>query len=422
MKYLQLFKFFESSESVTETVSTTTLPVTTSTAPLHAGTLPVIDIVADRETGHQYPFYYLLNKEEKKLFNDRGPIGRKIRSKASFLENVKKIKKLRLIFPEKDWEVDALSFFEKFKVWTTVFTSMEDAVNFVRRISTNNIKVDELVIGSHGTAGTLLMTKEGEYWGFFDSFLEDLKKIIHPATRIFFTACKGADYLDTLKDAAEKLGVGAYGSAGDYDYINNTSEKGFYWCSGKKFELPKSEKSINPISYDQNGRVYIKLPLPNEELKNIEYKVTIKRGVIDDSDHNFDSKMSRSSGRDQFFQSQARGSLILPTFIFEVRSAIYFYFLDNFELKRKKNPYQKKQEDLASESIDMDQYIIEKIKSDDIIIEIKMDNTLKNIKDLQPINPSVEITNEYLLNNNLCRRVNDPPINWIDTSGLLRKN
>lgn len=421
MKYLQLFKFFESWESLTETVSTTTLPVTKSTAPLHAGTLPVIDIVADRETGHQYPFYYLLNKEEKKLFNDRGPIGRKIRSKASFLENVKKIKKLRLIFPEKEWEVDALSFFEKFKVWTTVFTSMEDAVNFVRRISTKNIKVDELVIGSHGTAGTLLMTKEGDQWNFFDSFLEDLKKIIHQNTKIFFTACKGADYLDTLKDAAEKLGVSAYGSAGLYNYINNTSEKGFYWCSCKKFELPKSKKSINPISYEQNGRVYIKLLVPYETTK-IVYNVTIKRGVIDGSDYNFDSKMSISSGQDQFFQSQARGSLILQTFILEVRSAIYFYFLDNFESRRKKNPYEKKQEDLTSESIDMDQYIIEKIKSGDIIIEIKIGNTLKNIKDLQPINLPVEITNEYLLNNNLCRRVNNPPINWMDTSGLLRKN
>ena len=46
-------------------------------------TLDPVTIVADRKTGKQYPYYDQLTEEEKKYFNDSGPIGRQIRSKAT---------------------------------------------------------------------------------------------------------------------------------------------------------------------------------------------------------------------------------------------------------------------------------------------------------------------------------------------------
>ncbi len=69
---MRVKKFYNFVAESKEPKSTTTLSVS----------LPTIDITADKKTGQLLPNWNELTSEEKKLFWDKGPIGRRIRLKA----------------------------------------------------------------------------------------------------------------------------------------------------------------------------------------------------------------------------------------------------------------------------------------------------------------------------------------------------
>lgn len=160
---------------------------------------------------------------------------------ADAIENIdySQLKKAQLIFPSEQWEYDALELLRKFGVITGVYKSLNDAMKVINYWSTKRVKLNEFVIGSHGSPGELLITMDNEEaFMFNNSFLDKMKDIIQPDTKVFFTACHGADFLDGLKDAAERLGAVTYGSAGVYNFIANKSENGFYSCSPQKHNSP----------------------------------------------------------------------------------------------------------------------------------------------------------------------------------------
>jgi len=326
------------------------------------------------------------------------------------------IEKIRLIFPQAKWEEFALKLLKTLKVVTGVFNNLKDAINFVDNLKEKNVKVDEFVVGSHGSVGTLLTTQNGSSYSFNTNFLNNFKDILHPNSKVFFTACKGADYLDTLKDAAEKLNIGVYGSAGIYNYITNNSEKGFYWCSPQKFETPKTKEKINPISYNEKyGLIYVK-SLSSKSIydQSRKTKITINRGVFDNSVHKFESEFD-SGGQTEYFQpSQMRNQLFLETGRLDINFCIKSYFVDNYghSKENKYNPYDKKRKELENVGF-IDKYVIDKIKSNEIIVEVDVDGKLTNIKSLPLIQKPMNITNEYLLDNNLCKKVSKSPISWI---------
>lgn len=335
-----------------------------------------------------------------------------------------RIKKVRLVFPLENWEL--LVYLAKaFQIVTGVFRNLGQALKFVSYLSEKNVVTDELVVGSHGYAETLLMTKEEGSFRFNNNFLLDLKKIIDSNTTIFFTACSGADYLDTLKNAAEKLEVGVYGSAGLYNYVTNTSERGFYWCSPKEFQIPDSNKKIEQIIYGKNGVVSLVLNVQLVEKERFDYYITIKSGVFGKSEVKFKNSPVGQAIRD--FKSDS--NLVLPrrgvstgTHMFTlgkydlyVKNEIQNYF-KNYQVKNKSNPFNDKLKQLSNQSID--DYIIEKIKSNQIIIEVQLSNELDDIKSFTGYRLPENITNEYLLENNLCKKVPSSPISWINVGEL----
>jgi hypothetical protein len=150
--------------------------------------------------------------------------------------------KARLIFPKEGWETTAVKILEHIGVVTGTYETLDEANNFFKDLKQNGIVLEELLIGSHGYQGTLLVTQKGgrkgykEYWdeetrkyiktdeilwesgmsySFKTDFLEFVKPVVNSKTKVYFTACKGAGKLTMLKEAADYLGCECYACMGN---------------------------------------------------------------------------------------------------------------------------------------------------------------------------------------------------------------
>lgn len=181
------------------------------------------------------------------------------------LESSKKFKGLYLTFPKQGWETIGANLMKLFGVVSGVFSSSDDAINKIRKVKSKSSDVlDEFVVGSHGDGKELFLSKQGEQPAALQKILEEAGPLIGPNTKVFFTACFGADYLKRLTDASKQLGgIGVYGSAGIYNYITNESQKGFYYCkttSDVEGELKKErqkDKSSTEIPRDEFNKFAI---------------------------------------------------------------------------------------------------------------------------------------------------------------------
>ena len=149
--------------------------------------------------------------------------------------------KARLIFPKEGWETTAVKILEQIGVVTGTYETLDEANNFFKDLKQNGIVLEELLIGSHGYEGNLLTTQKGgrkrykEYWddetrewiqtdeilyelgmryAFKTDFLEHIKPVVNSETKVYFTACHGADKLTMLKEAADYLGCECYACMG----------------------------------------------------------------------------------------------------------------------------------------------------------------------------------------------------------------
>jgi len=193
--------------------------------------------------------------------------------------------KARLIFPKEGWETTAVRVLKAMGIITGVYTKLEQANKFFKRIKDSGIILEEVLIGSHGSPGNLLSTqkggrklmkkiwieadelfkssrgKEGKkgYWiktdeilhesgksyYFKTDFLEHLKAVVNSETKVYFTACRGADKLTMLKEAADYLGCECYACMGTNAW-SFRCEDANYSC------IPSNIQSFNfKASYDE---------------------------------------------------------------------------------------------------------------------------------------------------------------------------
>ena len=167
--------------------------------------------------------------------------------------------RVSLIFPKKGWETKAVNLLKKIGVVTGVFRSSVEAIEAIKTFKNKGIKVKELVIGSHGDGKNLLITQKDDKSNrkYATDLLKNAKDIITKETKVFFTACYGADYLFNLVDSANKLGVGVYGSRGIYNYVTNSAEKGYYYCN--PYQIPVPKKLAEPRDVYYSGKLEMKI-------------------------------------------------------------------------------------------------------------------------------------------------------------------
>lgn len=150
-------------------------------------------------------------------------------AKKIFGENQKDLR-VRFIFPMKDWELKAVEFLKSIGVVTAVFKNIDDAIKEAKELAKTGLKAKEIVLGSHGSSGELLMPMKKATKGGAYILLRELRPMIKQDTVVFFTACEGADNLIGLADVAMNINHNVSGAAGIYNYITNTAEKGYYMC------------------------------------------------------------------------------------------------------------------------------------------------------------------------------------------------
>ena len=319
--------------------------------------------------------------------------------------------KVRLIFPLADWEVTAVTFLQKLGIVTGVYTSLADAKKYINTLVKSGAKPKEIVIGSHGPSGgdSLLMTREGERFMFDNSFLTSFKPLVQADTKVFFTACYGADSLVGLKDAADKLGTTVYGASGVYNYITNKAAKGFYWCSAKDYEVGETEGTYEPYKFSETSAVINDIMLPVNDSEPI-VNVTIKDGVFPVKVSPFKTEVSDitlwdigSSSYDGVQKVGTSFSLMnIESDIARV-PGLYDAFLDRLKQK----------------GITMDAsqfygaYIKKKIQSGEIKISINAGGRTTDLMALKPVANPKDVDNEYLLKNKLCGKINKAPISWL---------
>jgi hypothetical protein len=320
--------------------------------------------------------------------------------------------KVRLIFPLADWEVTAVTFLQKLGVVTGVYTSLADAKKYVAELVKSGAKPKEIVIGSHGSGGMLLMTREGERFSFDNSFLKSFKPLVQADTKVFFTACHGADSLLGLKDAAEKLGTTVYGSNGIYNYITNKAQRGFYWCSAKDYESTDVSETYSPYTFSEDNASIKDIMLPFE-IDDIKVNVTVKDGTFPVNVPPFNTEVTNLSRWDVGNSSYDNSERIGTSFDLMT--------IDS-DIARVPGLYDAFTEKVKSKGITMDVmdffegYIKRKIQSGDIKLSIVAGPPKYYTMDLLSLKPVAnlkDIDNDYLLKNKLCGKINKAPISWL---------
>jgi hypothetical protein len=317
------------------------------------------------------------------------------------------IKKVRLIFPQSNWEINAVNFMKSLGIVTGVYESLDDAIKYCKTLSSKGVKVEEFVIGSHGKAGNLLMTKASKYgYHFNTSFLTSFKPLISQNTKVFFTACHGADYLLLLKNAADELGVTTYGSQGIYNYVTNESEKGFYWCSTKptkKFDITNNETLP---TYKINYNTITDIWIPNLDKNEIDAIVTIDPKLFG---INFSPKKLHLTS-DEYSKTINYDKNGEPI-------EAYSFNLDALDLLDEKK--YRELSDKGIKGLYVSEYfsktIFNNIKNGRVKIEFVTKNGLINLTSLKPLNSKSknDVTNDYLLKNKICGKMSSSPISWL---------
>ena len=156
--------------------------------------------------------------------------------------------KARLIFPKKGWETTAVEIAERLGIVTGTYKNLGQANKFLKELKNDGIILEELLVGSHGSPGTLLSTRiYKNNYSFKDDFLKHVKAVISPETKVYFTACKGADKLGTLKDAADYLGCECFACMGDNAFSFGCAESN--WSCNPRPDIP-TFKNI-PSGWDE---------------------------------------------------------------------------------------------------------------------------------------------------------------------------
>ena len=121
--------------------------------------------------------------------------------------------KVRVGYPQEDWEYFVFEQLKDFGIVNGIFRNLEESKKWWDAYPTSP-KLKHLFIGSHGSAGKIITLESGKVQLFSEEFLGPIKPHVDKNTKVFFTACHGADDLVALKKASEYLGCDCYGCEG----------------------------------------------------------------------------------------------------------------------------------------------------------------------------------------------------------------
>jgi len=159
--------------------------------------------------------------------------------------------KVRVGFPSKDWEGWVFEQLKDLGIVNGIFRNLEESKKWWDAYPTSP-KLKHLFIGSHGKAGNIITIKEedggsGHVELFDEKFLGPIKPHVDSNTKVFFTACHGADDLVALKHASEYLGCNCYGCEGT-GWGGWSCEHDAYQCKAGKPLLADMKKEL-PIDW-----------------------------------------------------------------------------------------------------------------------------------------------------------------------------
>ena len=212
--------------------------------------------------------------------------------------------KARLIFPKEGWETTAVKILEQIGVVTGTYGTLSEANQFFKDLKENNIILEELLIGSHGSPGTLLVTSQGtvyhekewvplgngevnamgepkgemvltgkksrvsKSYSFRTDFLKHIKPVVNSNTKVYFTACKGAEKLTMLKEAADYLGCECYACMGNNAFSFGCNDSNWscnantgvdsFQFSGQRSEDEREVFTGKELSGYQSAKAYTK--------------------------------------------------------------------------------------------------------------------------------------------------------------------
>lgn len=344
----------------------------------------------------------------------------------AFLKKIppNRIKKVALVFPQKVWwEEIGTTIMSSIGVISGWFRSFSEALGYVKQLEKEGVKTDQLVIGSHGMGEEFLITQEEGSFTFNNSFLLSIKNIIHSNTLVFFTACEGANHLFMLKNAAETLGVGAYGAQGVYNFVSQSAENGFYWCSARPISddlKKKNQEKLSPLGWDEygKGQLEIRIPFPGfKELKsgykNVKGTITFKGNKVFGLSvppitftTNFEPGMSNDVTRTlsvEYFRYTVNPQDLLENYV------------DQIAKQQGTNIWGPTADKLRKEGIDIfsSKVYEDMLNNNTMSITLNLPTGQTNVKSLKEIELYKSPTNDFLLTSGYCKKVNRAPVNWV---------
>ena len=160
-------------------------------------------------------------------------------------------KKLVLIFPGYGQYNIVAGMIYLSKINGYVFTSINDCINLINKLSSKGKSYEQIYIGSHGGGreGLLYSIDDKDNSSLLNGLVGSLAKITIPGkTKIIFSACNAADSTGYfMKRIAELTNSYVYASEGTYDWVMNSSERGFWLCP------PKPIMTDERISWTSKG-------------------------------------------------------------------------------------------------------------------------------------------------------------------------
>jgi hypothetical protein len=336
-----------------------------------------------------------------------------------------KIKKVALVFPNKVWyEEFGTAIMNALGVISGWFRSLPEAIGYVNQLEKEGVKTDQLIIGSHGAGQELLITQQEGQFKFNNRFLSDIKNIIHSNTTVFFTACQGADHLFMLKNAAEILGVGAYGAQGVYNFITQSADKGFYWCSAKPIDVnltQKNQEKLSPLSWNKNGNGGLEIRIPFPGLPKLKKGYGNVTGTLSFQGNkvfglsvppiNFTSKLGGFGMSDDLLKS---GALEYLKYTIKPKDLLQNY-VDQIAKQQRKNIWEPTAEKMGKQGIKIFESKVyeDMLKNNTMSISLNLPEGQTNVKSLKEFGLYKSPTNDFLLESGYCKKVNQAPVNWV---------
>jgi len=195
--------------------------------------------------------------------------------------------KVRVGFPSDDWEGFVFEQLKDFGIVNGIFRNLEESKKWWNAYPTSP-KLKHLFIGSHGSAGKIITIESGKVQLFNEDFLAPIKPHVNSNTKVFFTACYGANDLVALKAASEYLGCDCYGCEG-IGWAGWACEDDAYKCkSGEpllnnmKKELPKGFMKVLIDKSKVSTGCY---PENTDNIQSIQTFLVKKGTDIGDSGH-----------------------------------------------------------------------------------------------------------------------------------------